>query len=375
MHMRNSLAIARKDALDILLNRTTLYFLLTPIMLAILFAVISGLLATRAATSSLLIYNPGHSGVEQFVSSILTTSGPIIHASSAEDVAATFGPEGGHKSTVYVLGVVVPANFDASLRAGNHPHITLYLNGDFLGGSDQQLLEHAISDYARNLTNPQTPLNFSVTSINPPAVSNFAQDYSRRYAMAGLLYSLTIGIAFIPGLLVEEKEKKTMRMLMVSPASWGDIVLGKLLVGLGYQLLISAAVLLIQGGFVGQIPLVLLFTLLGSTFGLVLGLLFGSICQTNGNVGVFVGIISLAYSLPSLVLGPLYAILQGSAFEQAIKVLPTYYMADGILKAMLNQATPSNTLLDILILVIATIILFFAAIWTLNRQSAVVGAI
>ena len=373
MHMRNILAIARKDALDILLNKTTLYFLLTPIFLAILFAVISGLLTSRTTASSLLIYNPGHSGVEQFISSVVSTSGPITHANSAADVAAAFGPQGSRKNTSYVLGVVVPPSFDASIRSGSHPQLTLYLNGDFLGGNDQQLLEHAISDYARNLTNTQTPLNFSVTSINPPVVSDFAQDYSRRYAMAGLLYSLTIGIAFIPGLLVEEKEKKTIRMLMVSPASWGDIVMGKLLVGLGYQLLISAAVLLIQDGFVGQVPLVLLFTLLGSAFGLVLGLLFGSICQTNGNVGLFVGIVSLAYTLPSLVLGPLYVILQGSLFEQAIKVLPTYYMADGILKAMQNQATPGNTLLDILILSIATVLLFCAANWTLNRQSAVVG--
>ena len=50
-------------------------------------------------------------------------------------------------------------------------------------------------------------------------------------------------------------------------------------------------------------------------------------------------------------------------------------MADGILKAMLNQATPDNVLLDIVILVGGTVVLFFAAIWTLNRQSAVVGAI
>ncbi len=375
MHTRNILAIARKDALDILLNKTTLYFLLTPILLAVLFAIISGLLTNKVSASSLLIYNPGHSGVEQFMSSVVATSGPITHANSAEDVAAAFGAQGSHKNTPYVLGLVIPPDFDTSLRAGNHPHITLYLNGDYLGDNDQQLLEHAISDYARTMTNPQSPLSFSVTSINPPAASNFAQDYSRRYAMAGLLYSLTIGIAFVPGLLVEEKEKKTMRMLMVSPASWGDIVMGKLLVGLGYQLLISLIVLLIQGGFVGQVPLVLLFTLIGAAFGLVLGLLFGSICKTNGNVGVFVGIVGLAYTLPSLVLGPLYAIVQGSPFEQAIKVLPTYYMADGILKAMMNQATLENVLLDIVILIGGTVVLFFAAIWTLNRQSAVVGAI
>lgn len=375
MHLRNILAIARKDGLDILLNKTTLYFLLSPILLAVLFAIVSNLLASRASSSSLLIYNPSHSNVEQFVNSVISTNSTITHAASAQDVAAAFGPQGSHKTTSYILGLVIPADFDASLRAGNHPQVTMYLNGDYLDSNDVQLLEHTISDYARNITHPQTPLTFAVTSINPPAASTFVQDYTRRYAMAGILYSLTIGIAFVPNLLVEEKEKKTIRMLMVSPASWGDIVLGKLLVGLVYQLLISAVVLVILGGFVGQIPLLLLFTLLSSTFGLVLGLLFGSICQTTGSLGIFVGTVSIIYTLPSLVLGPLYLILQGSFFAQAIKVLPTYYMADGILKAMMNQATTDNTLLDIIILASCTVILFLAAIWTLNRQSAVAGAI
>ncbi len=375
MHIRNILAIVRKDALDILLNKTTLAFLLTPIILAVLFAIIGGLLASHASSASLLIYNPGHSDVEQFISSVIPTSGPVTHANSAQDVAAAFGPQGSHKNLAYVLGVVIPADFDSSVRAGNHPQLQLYFNGDYLGSNDQQLVEHAISDYVRDITNPQTPVTFSVTSVNPPVVNNYVQDYTSRYAMAGLLYSLTISIAFVPYLLVEEKEKKTMRMLMVSAASWSDIVLSKLLVGLVYQLVISFVVLLIQGGFIGQVPLILLFLLLGSSFGLVMGLFFGSICQTNGNVGVFVGIVSFAYTLPSLVLGPFYVILQGSPLEQATKVLPTYYMADGILKAMQNQASPDNLLLDIVILAGCIVILFFAAIWALRRQSAMLGAL
>jgi ABC-type proline/glycine betaine transport system permease subunit len=117
----------------------------------------------------------------------------------------------------------------------------------------------------------------------------------------------------------------------------------------------------------------LIFVLLSSCFGLVLGLLFGSVIQTNGNVGTFVGIVSFAYTLPSLVLGPLYIVLQGSPFEQAMKVLPMYYMADAFLKALQGQATLENTLLDIIVLLGGTILLFFVSIWSLRRQAAVIG--
>jgi ABC-2 type transport system permease protein len=374
MHTRNILAIARKDALDIILNKTTLFFLFTPILVAVLFAIIGSLLSSKNSSTSLLIYNPGHSGIEQYVSA--TFKGvPIVHAATAEDVASAFGPQGSHKNISYEFGLVVPSDFDSSVRAGNHPQVHLYVNQNNIDINGSQLLVYTFSDYARGLTNPRAPISVSITSINPPVVSDPIQDYTRRYAMGALVYSLTIGISFVPGLLVEEKEKKTIRMLMVSPASWGDIVAAKLLVGLAYQLIVSAAVLVIVGGFVGQVPLVLFFTLLGSCFGLVMGLFFGSLLQTNGTVGTFVGLVSIAYTLPVLILGPLYSVLQDTPFAQAVKVLPPYYIADGILKAMLNQATWGNILLDIVLVVGCTALLFLASIWSLRRQSAVAGAI
>ena len=374
MHIRSIMAIARKDALDLLLNKTTLFFLLTPIMLAVLFAVIGGLIANKNASANILIYNSDNSGVEQFVGKVIIGA-PIMHASSASEVANAFGQQGSHTNTSYVLGLVIPAHFESSIHAGGHPQIQLYLNYNYWSDNSEKMLEHTLSDYARSLTSPQTSLNFAVTTINLPTVSNFARDYSQRYAMAGLLYSLTIGIAFVPTMLIEEKEKKTLRLLMVSPASWSDIVLSKLLVALVYQLLISSAVLLIQGGFSGQVPLLLLFTLLSACFGLVIGLFFGCICQTNGTLGTFVGLMSFAYTLPALVIGPLYTVVQGSLLEQMIRVLPTYYMADSFLKAIQNQASLANTLPDIVILLGGTVLFFLLAIWALRRQSAVIGAI
>ncbi|MBV9259402.1 MAG: ABC transporter permease, partial [Ktedonobacteraceae bacterium] len=223
MHIRAIMVIARKDAWDILLNKTTFLFLLSPIMLAVLFAIISGLLASKNASTDMLIYNPDNSGVEQFVGKVMPGF-PIVHASSASEVATTFGSQGTHANLSYILGMVIPPHFENSVRAGGHPRIQLYLNDAYLGDNSESLLERAISDYTRSLTSPQMPLTFAVTTINLPINSNFAQDYTQRYAMAGLLYSLTIGIAFVPSMLIEEKEKKTIRMLMVSPASWSDIV-------------------------------------------------------------------------------------------------------------------------------------------------------
>src|SRR6266446_1192744 len=226
MHIRSILAIARKDALDILLNKATLTLLLTPIFLAVLFVVIAALLGSH--TTNALIYKPGKSGVEQIISSAFSDI-KITYANSPGDVAGTFGPDRKHKTTSYALGLVVPADFDANLRAGGHPQLNLYIDGSQVGNVQSQLLLRALTDYARSVANPRPPASITVATVNPPSPANNAlQDIGQVYSTAILLSSFLVGTSLVPGLLAEEKEKKTLRMLMVSPASFSDVVAAKL---------------------------------------------------------------------------------------------------------------------------------------------------
>ncbi|MGB8345384.1 MAG: ABC transporter permease, partial [Ktedonobacteraceae bacterium] len=163
--------------------------------------------------------------------------------------------------------------------------------------------------------------------------------------------------------------------LMVTPASFSDVIMGKLLIVLVYQLLLSGIVLAIQGGYTGNIPLVLLYTLLGACFGLALGLLFGSIFQTTTAAGGVSGVVSFIYFLPVLFVGQLGQLLGNGPFVQVVKVLPTYYMADGISNAMMSQGTFADALLDISVTLGSAIVLLAIATWALRRQAAVVATI
>ena len=373
MHMHSILAIARKDALDILLNKATLTLLLSPILLAVLFVVIGGLLGSH--TTNVLIYNPGKSGVEQVIDGAFSDI-KITYANSAGDVAGAFGPDGSHKSTSYALGLAVPADFDTSLRSGGHPALNLYIDGSQIGNQQRQLVLHALTDYSRSVANPQPPANIAVATVNPPSPSsNALQDVGQIYAVTVLLVSFLVGTSLVPGLLAEEKEKKTLRMLMVSPASFSDVVAAKLLVGLVYQLLLTLVVLGIKGGFTGQVPLLLLFALLGACFSVALGLLVGCFFQTTSATGAFSGMISFIYILPVFFVGPFVQLLGSSPFTAIIKVFPTYYIADGAVNAIQSQSTVSGTLLDAGVILGVIVVLFIVAVWTLRRQAAVVSTI
>ncbi len=184
-----------------------------------------------------------------------------------------------------------------------------------------------------------------------------------------------MGTSLVPGLLAEEKEKKTLRMLMVSPASFGDVVAGKMLVGLVYQLLLAVVALAITGGFTGQVSLVLLFAVLGSCFSVMLGLLLGCFFQTTSAAGAAAGLLSLVYIIPIFFVGTFGQFFGTNAFTSIVKVLPTYDIADGVFNAVQNQGTPAGTVLDLSVVLGCTVLLFLVGSWFLRRQAVVASAI
>ena len=142
IHLRSIFAIVRKDVLDILFNKATVTMLLTPVVLSILFAGLSGLLVGQS--NKLLIYNPGHSRLGQLVSQSFTGSQTVL-AGSPDEVASTFT---GVKNPPYTLGMVIPPGFDASLRQGEHPQVTLYFNASQATDLQRQRVVTIINNYA-----------------------------------------------------------------------------------------------------------------------------------------------------------------------------------------------------------------------------------
>ncbi len=375
MHFRIIRAIARKDALDLLLNKQTLVMLMTPIIMAFLFLFIGTFIGN--SPTEILVYDPGFQasqpvGVEQVLKGAFS-SVHFTQASSAQAVADAFGPNGAQKKSPYAVGLVVPANFEEDLQGGKQPALQLYIDGDDVSNQQSLLLQSAIANYSRAVVSP-TPITLNTSTINPPAAKTVSDALAGFYALTALLSSFFIGMAVAPGLMIEEKEKKTLRMLMVSPASWADVITAKLLVALVYQLVLALVVLGIVKGFTGQVPLVLLFTLLGSLFSVSLGSLAGSIFKSQAAAGAFGGLGVFIFIVP-LFFSDLLGFVGDNPASQLIKVLPAYWLGDGIIKALQNRATLDNILLDIVIVLGSTLLIFLISVWGLRRQASVLSTI
>jgi ABC-2 type transport system permease protein len=366
-HLRSIWAIARKDALDLWRNKATLAGLLYPIAMAFLFLFIGKVVG--GTTLNFLVYNPGGSGVVTAVTAGFSNA-KVTGAASAEEVANAFGPEGSKKTSAYAAGLVIPPDFDGELRGNGHPQIIVYINGAVLQGQSRALVKAAIQNYARNTAQPDIPADISITLINPPATANTGALIGKIYTPLILLLSLVIGTTFVPSLLIEEKERKTLRMLMVTPATFLDVLLGKMGVVLVYQFILTCIVVAIEGGFTGQIGLVLAYAFLGGCFSLSLGLLFGAAFDSQSTAATVGGIVAVIYILAGIFVGPLGDLLGGGGIVSIIvRILPTYYVADGVFNASQNISTFSGNLVDIGVILFSTVLLTALSAWILRRKS------
>lgn len=372
MHPRMILAIARKDALDIWLDKSKVSTLLAPLVLGLVWLVISNLAGGSEPTpTTLLAYNPGQSALPQFVSSALTNT-QITEATSPAQVSVAFQT---NSSQSYDVGLIIPADFEQQLHTGGQPQVTLYLNGANLDAQQRANVQGIVLYYARTVATPRPPLNLVTQAINTGSPPASPPNLGTIYSIIMLPLSLVVGLSLLPGLVIEEKEKKTLRWLLVSPGSLGDVLLGKLLVILAYQLVISVGMMALLGGFGGTIPLLLLYILLGACLALALGLLFGVLFQTASAANVVCGLSVLIFFILPSVIVPLAPFIASNPITNLVKILPTYYLADGANNAIQHVGSFSSNLLDVGVILVTTLVVFLIAVWTLRRQAFVTGTI
>ena len=372
MHPRMIWAIVRKDFLDIWLNKSALVGLVFPIILSLIWLLIGNLVGGTKSTLS--IYNPGSSRLAQAVEQVFQGA-QIVQAGSAAEVEDAFGPNGAKIKSDYTVGLVIPPDFESLMRAGSLPVISLYLNGSMVNEQTQALLQGNILNFARAMANPQPPVKINTIVINPPTTSNTGVILKLVYLPMALLASLMVGITFIPQLLLEEKERKTLRMLLVSPASFSDILIGKLLVVLVFQLATTAAVLAILGGFTGDVPLVVLYLVLGTIFSLSSGLLFGALFSSVQAASTVSGFVAFAYIISGIFAGQLGALMGKSPVQQIVRLIPAYYLAEGVVNASQMVGSVGSNLLDISIILGSSLVFLVISAWALRRQASVLALI
>jgi ABC-2 type transport system permease protein len=357
MHPRIVLAIAKKDIVDAVKNAYVLFALILPVGLSLLFSFMSAS-GGKDRLLNIVIYDAGQSRlVEQLQANPAVK---LIPANSADEVPAQV-------KDGQLGGLALPADFDAAVAAGKTPELRVYYNGR-RSISEQTALRQTMEDALRasaGQTLPARLVPLDVASSGKESAGPDADLAQYLLVMSLVMALIMAGVYIVPITLVEEKEKRTLQAILVSPASYLDLVFGKVLVGMFYSLLLAMLLLLLNKGFAGNAAVTILAVVLGSLFLVQVGLLMGAVFSTTAQVNTWGAIILIALLVPTIFLMPPQP---PAPVSTIVRLFPTGQMADAMIIGLSNRASLSNVGLDLLILAGMTVIVSAAVVWALRRE-------
>lgn len=205
---------------------------------------------------------------------------------------------------------MIPTDFDQVLEAGGQPELDGYV-----AWANRTKTSGLKSDFEQQITallGQPVRINIEGNIVYPPSDSGLLLGMATITAVTIIIF---MGITLVPNLLFEEKQTRTMEALLVSPASIGQVVMGKALAGLFYILVTAGVVFVINWTGVVHWGLAILFAIGIGLFAAAVGLVLGSFLESPQDVTGWTGLLIVIFIGALLVdmMG-----LESPAFIQAI---------------------------------------------------------
>lgn len=262
-----------------------------------------------------------------------------------------------------VLGLVLPADLDERLAAGQAVELDGYVD-HWVSAS---AAETAASFFELQLG----ALTGSPLQIRVQRGAVYTTPLGGQPVMVALavLFVLTVlGLLVAPNLMVDEQETRTIDVLRVSPATAGEVVLAKALVGLFYSLLGAVVVLAFFAVLIVHWEVAILAVACGAIFSVALGLLLGTLLSLRQQLVVWSSVLMIPLLMPVFLAIILPELRVPGALVTAISLLPTVALSEAI-RLSASRAAPWASIGPSLALVLAYAGLLLAAVaWKLRRS-------
>jgi ABC-type Na+ efflux pump permease subunit len=271
---------------------------------------------------------------------------------------------------------VLPENFDSELQAGNRPQVIFIYPEDLESSRGAQRVVLQVFEL---ISRRDPVVQLDLQPLHPPSVADEAQDAGDGdisslmqeidiltfFVILWVMMGVTMNGSFlVPTLVVEEKEKKTLEAMLVTPASYLDVVGGKILVGMLYCLLTSLVVMALNQGFVGDVSASILIVVLASACMTLIGLLIGSVIDNLTSLNTWASFIMLPLLLPGI-LAALPLNLPG-ILATIFRAIPTYNIVRGLALSLTGRG--GEIWLSAAVLAVETVALLAAVFWFIRRR-------
>ena len=245
--------------------------------------------------------------------------------SSADDLAAQV------EAHDLDAGLVLPVGFDDQVRSGAQPVLQFWVGGESLA-SDRIILGVTAMDLVRDVANVGAPVDVSVVAIGEEGL-----ELSLRLLPVMVIMAVAIAGAMVPAAsLVEEKERKTLSALLVTPASMRDVLGAKASLGIILAILTGVVTLLLNNAFGDAALATVLAIAIGAVMMAEIGVILGSWApDTNTLFAAWKG-------GAILLIFPVIFTIWPSLPQWIAKLGPTYYFLQPIFDISVHGATLSD---------------------------------
>ncbi len=263
------------------------------------------------------------------------------------------------------MGIVLPAGFDEQIRRGQKATITAYLWGESTL-KNRTVVGATFANLVRQVAGQEAPVEI-VTSVLGDAP---AMPWTTRLLPLIVLMAIIFGGSMVPAaLLVEEKEKRTLRALTTTSASLGEVFAAKGLLGAIVSTVMAAFTLFLNQAW-GPEPLLLLFSLaLGSVMAASIGVLLGAFIKditmlmtvVKGG-GILLYAPAVVYMFPEL--------------PQWIgRFFPTYYLIQPVMEITQQGGTWTSVAPELAVLAALDLVLIAIVAAVVRRAPQTEGAL
>jgi ABC-2 type transport system permease protein len=256
------------------------------------------------------------------------------------------------------IGMVLPADFDSAVIKGEKIEITTYIWGESLA-KNRTILAVTVANLIRELTGQDAPVEIETITLG----NELNIPWNDRLLPFIVLMSVFLGGIFLPATsVINEKVKKTLDALVITPTSVGDIFLAKGLLGIILSLFMGTVILLLNQAFGAEPALLLMILVLGTVMAAEIGLLLGALVKditTLFAIWKFGGVLLFA---PALI----YLFPQ---IPQWIgRIFPTYYLIQPIVELSQQGSGWPEIAMNVFILIGLDLVLIGAVIFALRKS-------
>ena len=177
-----------------------------------------------------------------------------------------------------------------------------------------------------------------------------------------------IGGIFLPAIsLIDEKQKKTLRALVITPTSVGDVFAAKGIVGVIISLAMGVVILTLNQAFTENPLLLVLVLTLGAVMASELGLICGALIKDATTLFAIWKVGGIVLFAPALV----YMFPQIP--EWVGKIMPTYYLVQPIIEISQRSGGWYDISTNVLILVGLDVLFLGMAVFTSRKAKRLIA--